>query len=160
MHLFISIIIVFSAYIHPYYVSIFEVSHNRDTKTIQVAIKVFTTDLEQAIQAKSQKEYFLGKPNEHSEADSLITEYINYNFNLKTDGKSLTLNFVGKETELEAIWCYFESQTIEAPHKLEVTSTVFLELFDLQNNIIHTQVGGKKLSAILNKEHTQKTLYF
>ncbi len=160
MHFYISIIIAFAAYLHPYYVSIFEVTHNTDTKTIQVAVKVFTTDIEQALQARTQKDYYLGKSNELLETDSLITEYFKDHFNIRTDGNPLSLNFIGKETELEAIWCYFESQPIEKPHKLKISSTVFLELFELQNNIVHIQVVGKKLSAILKQGNTEKTFTF
>ncbi len=160
MHILVSIFIASTLFLHPYYVSIFEVLHNADTRTVQIAIKVFATDIELALQAESQQDFFIGKPNELPKVDSLITEYFQKHFSLISDGEPLELNYIGKETELEAIWCYFESQPVEIPHKLNVSSTVFLELFDLQNNIVHTQVANKKLSAILKKGNTSKTLTF
>ena len=145
---------------HPYYVSIFEVQHNTETHTLQVAAKIFISDLEEALANDGHKNLYIGTEKETTDVDIWITEYLTEHFKLTTDGSLAELNFLGKETENDAIWCYLESKPIEQIDKLNVEATLLIEEFPTQTNLVHFTIWGTKTSAILRKGRTEKEILY
>ena len=136
---------------HPYYVSIFEVNHNPDTKTVQVAARIFIDDLENVLMDEGREKPYIGTERELSEADELIADYLNRHFMLTADGERIELDFIGKESETDVIWCYLESNPIDRIDTLHVKADLLIDMFPLQNNLVHTEERGIKKSVILKK---------
>ena len=69
---------------------------------------------------------------------------------MKSDNKFLKINYVGFEEDSEAVNIYLESESVNAPKKVEVAVSFLYNLFDDQMNIVHLIVDGKRQSDRLN----------
>lgn len=148
------------SWVHPYYVSVFEVHHNPDTKTLQVAVRVFADDLEEALMQNGYEKLFIGTELEKEAADSAVAGYLMKHIRFEHQDGQVNLTYIGKESELDAIWCYLESPVINRIDSLYIFSDLLIEPFPAQNNIIHTQVNGMKRSIILKKGKTEASISY
>ena len=96
---------------HPMYVSVSQVDHNADDKTLEITIKVFTDDLEEALLSHSGKNLGLGYENESTEADETISAYLQEKITLQVNGKAIPFNLLGKEVEMQVTWLYVRQKT-------------------------------------------------
>ena len=146
--------------LHPYYVSVFEVEHNSDTKTFQVAARIFIEDLEKVLIDEGFEDPKIGTAKEHPDANSMVATYLNRHFSLTANGEPLALNLIGKETDNDVVWCYLESPEIEHIDTLNVHADLLINLFPTQTNIVHFKIWGTKTSTILRKGRTDKQLLY
>lgn len=133
---------------HDFHASITQIEHSSKSGRLEMAVKVFTDDLEAAIQPVGLPTLHLATAQERAESAALIEKYLVEHVAVRADGKAVQMNYLGKETESDATWCYFESRPIDAPHRVEVTNSLLLSLFEDQVNIIHLKKGGKTSAKI------------
>lgn len=143
---------------HDFHVSIAQVDYM--DQELQCALRLFTEDLENRIESDYGLKLKLGSENEHPQADSLIAEFIEAEFQLKLEGQNLKQHFLGKEVDFELIYLYFFYPCPEVPRELSVSNRVFFDSFDDQSNIVNVKIGGELRSAFLNSSETEQTLTF
>ena len=90
--------------------------------------------------------------------DSLIQVYLFENLNITFDGKEKKRTYIGNEVEEDAMWCYIEYSGVKKINSVEVRSTVLLETFDDQGNIIHFKHEEFEKSIKLDKTKTRSTI--
>jgi hypothetical protein len=149
------LIIIFtglSSWAHPYYVSIFQLNHNAENQTLQVTCKIFTDDLETAIESQGTDQLELGSDRELNKSDEYIAQYIRNHFKIAINGKPREMRYLGKEVDLDVTWAYLEISNIPTINSMNVENNILFEHFSTQTNIIHTEVGTQKKSVILKKE--------
>ncbi|WP_129715328.1 DUF6702 family protein [Pedobacter sp. SYP-B3415] len=134
---------------HPLHVSTTEVSLNSREKSLEILVRVFTDDFENILARKYSRKTDLSSAAMHRQMDELIKRYVDENLRLSADGKPLRLNYIGFETDHEAVIAYFEVPGITALKKLETRNSILYDLFDDQLNIIHVLAGGTRKSAKL-----------
>lgn len=137
--------------LHDFHVSITTIDHNPRTQALEITVKIFTDDLERSIQALGGGNLYLGGPNEAADADSLVHAYLRNRLSLALDGRPATYAWVGKEVELDAVWCYVEVTQVGKFSSLEITNRILTELFDDQANVVHCKVRGASKSLFLSK---------
>ncbi|MEJ2902101.1 DUF6702 family protein [Pedobacter panaciterrae] len=143
---------------HPFYVSVTEIDHNQKTKTVQVSVRVFFDDFENALDKRYKTSINILKPKDRKQVDGLISDYIKSHLQIKANNKSLTLKYLGYQIEEDAAWCYFESEKIESIEKLEIQNDILFEQHDSQINMIHATVNGKRKSTKL--DNPEKSVAF
>jgi len=146
--------------LHPYYVSIFQLTHNPEEKSLQITCKIFTDNLEEAIQEQGTEPLRLGSKRESAKADRYIARYIQQHFDIFINGEKRSMNYLGKEVELEVTWCYLEITGVPSIDSLRVKNDVLFEEYRSQSNIVHTKVGSQKKSAILRREKPRHTFIY
>ncbi len=145
---------------HAYYISICEVAHNAQAKTLEITFKIFTDDLEDAIVAQGGDTLRLGTPQEAQSAGRYIFSYLKNNVAFIVAGDTIAFHYVGKEVEMDVAWCYVEAKGVAAIKKIEVMSRLLIELHDEQTNIVHVKTGGARKSLLLHKSKTNGVLEF
>lgn len=145
---------------HPFYVSICEIDHNSEAGTLEITLRVFTDDLETALEENSTERFRLGSEKEFAGADDSIAAYLEQNLGVKVDGVMVNFSYLGKEVELETTWCYLEINGITAVGEIYVKNAVFLAQFEGQTNLIHINIDGQKKSMLLQKGNSDGTLHF
>jgi len=143
---------------HPFYVSVTQIDFKENT--LQITLKIFSDDLEDALSKKGTAKLFIGEKNEHPETEKLIKNYLKEQFKLQINNKDAEWQWIGKETEEDATWCYLEVRNIKKIKTLEVTNTILFELFDSQTNLINTSINNKKKSVILSKRTPTEIIEF
>lgn len=149
----------FSAQAHDYHASITDVRYNPKTQSLEVAVKVFTDDLENALSRRSNSKIRYNKSNKHQQ---LLQEYVqtSLSFGLEKN-KPLKYRFLGSEEETDAIWIYVEVPVnASGLQQLYVKNTILTELFSDQMNVVNITYKGKVNSVLLQKNDIEKKLMF
>lgn len=144
------------------YISLGLIDFNPKTQSLDITFKVFTDDLQDAIQkASSRNDLFVGYEDEIPAVDSLINVYFNDQISFSVpDVPAKNMAYLGKEIELDVTWCYFQIQGISDLTKLEASCKLFTEMFASQTTIMHVKKNGKEKSMLFNKSRTEQTLSF
>lgn len=154
----LSLLLLMVMPMHDFYVSLADIEYNEQSAALEMSLKVFTDDLEDAIQLANNVELHLDTQKEHVDADSLIDLYLAKQVQFELDDQPLEIEFLGKEYEADATWLYIEVPCQKPNTSLSVRNYVFMELFDDQRNIVHLKMLGQKESFILHKGNKSQTI--
>ena len=143
---------------HPFHVSVCDVEYDEEAKSIQLSQRVFLDDFEQALNKKYNTNLIIDDESTKVFRDSLIQIYLFESIHLRIDGKEKKRVFIGNEIEDDAMWCYIEYKGIKKFKSLEIKSTVLIETFNDQANIIHFSYGEYDKSIKLDKLKSTGTI--
>jgi hypothetical protein len=148
----------FSVQAHEYHASITDVKYNPKTQNLEVALRVFTDDLENALSVRNKSKVVYD--NQSNKVKQYLIEYLNTTVSFELEkGKPLEQSFVGSEEETDVVWLYFEVPVKRASlSQLYVKNAVFTELFNDQMNVVNINYKGKTNSVLLQKHDTQKKI--
>lgn len=142
---------------HTYHASIMEVRYNPGKQQLEVALKVFTDDLEKALSEGQPAPVSLEqtpKPLATQLATALLRKSLQFS---ARPNETLPLQLLGLQQERDAHWLYF---TLKAPRPLTgfgLRHTLLLNQFPDQMNIVNLEAGGKKQSQLFRTgEETQQ----
>jgi hypothetical protein len=138
------------ALLHPFFVSVTEISHNARDKMLEISCKTFTDDLEKAIEKTANVKLDLFNVKDKAVAEKAIAEYIKKHLVIKVDGKTVQLEFVGFEREGEATWSYFQVSNLPSVKKIDVTDNILFETSASQVNLLHVTANGNRKSTKLD----------
>lgn len=134
---------------HKFYTSLARVEYNAETKTVEVALRVFADDLELALTRRSGRRVYL---DQTKDAPDLVIAYLRETFELRgRDGRKAELRWVGMETEADVAWLYFESPLPDGPAGATLRDRVLLELFRAQVNLVNLKYGGRQLDLVFRR---------
>ena len=143
---------------HKFYVSTTIIEQNTITNSLEITIKLFTDDLEQALEKSSESPMCLGDEREYKEADRLIEEYLREKLELSFNDRPVYPNFIGKEVEYDLTFVYFELLSIPEFDVLTLRDEIFFELFEEQVNIIHLKLDGWEQTLMLDKREPMRVI--
>lgn len=138
---------------HPFYVSICEINYNTTSKSLEISLRIFTDDLENALQDWGAGKLYLGEVNEIEKADSVLEDYIFKVLSIELDQKKTNLEFLGKEVEQELTWIYLEAKNISDFEKISITNRLLFQSFPGQTNLIHVNKHQEIKSLLLTKNN-------
>lgn len=119
----------------------------------QVLIKVYTNDLEEAIDKTYTQKLYLNSPHEKKNiSDSLLRIYALKEVSLLVKEKPTELIWVGYEFEEDVTWLYLESKKEIKADFVEFKTSFLTAIFAEQKNMIHVQWNQKKESYLLDKQ--------
>ena len=151
------IISLFSYLIHPFHVSVCDVDFNEEAKSIQLSQRIFLDDLEQTLNEKYRVNLVIDDELSKVYRDSLIKVYLFESLQVSVDGKEKKGIYIGNEIEDDAMWCYIEFKGVKKFKSLKIKSSVLIETFEDQANIIHFTYGEYEKSIKLDKIKTTGT---
>lgn len=151
---------ILSFKMHKFYVSVTQINFAEDKKTIQITTRIFIDDLNNALEQKHKKIFYLGSSKENPEQITQLKQYLLENLLLKVNGKSKEIVFLEKEIEDDVIICYLVVRNIPKITSLEIKNTTLFNFLPEQQHIIHTQINGKKLSALLTFDNQEELLKY
>ncbi len=143
--------------LHPYYMSVTEIEYKPAEKELQIACKIFTDDLEDALKKEFAKKVDIVNPAQKKENEQLLQRYLQKHLKLQLDNKAVALEFFGFEEEGEAIWIYMLAKNTAAFKSAVVFNDVLYSYRNEQINIIHFKNKGERKSYRLNYPDNQVT---
>jgi hypothetical protein len=69
---------------------------------------------------------------------------------IKVDGRTVRLQFVGSEKEEDGTWSYFQVSNIPSVKKIDVSNSLLYDNFNQEINIMHVSVNSVKKSTRLD----------
>lgn len=146
--------------LHPFYVSVTEINHNAEAQSLEISIKMFSDDLEEALNQRFGETMNLGLDDEHPDADVYLALYLQDELKLSADGTPLTFTYVGKDAGIEATWAFVEATDVAALQVLSVRNALLTEQFDTQKNMVHVHYQGQTQSLLLQRRNLSGEVKF
>jgi hypothetical protein len=137
---------------HKFYLSNTSIEFNAQTRAIEITSKIFTDDLEQAIEAQCYKYHSLYPQT--PEVYELVKKYIGEKLNLQVGGRNVVLNFLGYSVENDMTTLFLEGNYFE-PNLVIVNNTILLDLYTDQQNIVEVRWNGQSKREYFTKDKTQ-----
>ena len=157
----LTLIIIFWFHLfHPFFVSLTEVQHNEQAKRLEVSCKVFSNDLEAALEKNYRTQIDILKPGDRARIEALIRDYLQKHFQVLVDGKPVSFHFLGYEIEEDAAWCYLEAGKINQVTRIEVKNDVLFAEHPTQTNLLHVTVKGRRQSIKLDNPESKASFSF
>lgn len=138
--------------LHVFYVSLTEIRYNPITERMEVSMRIFADDLDRALQQKTGIQAQLGTELEAPSADSLLGAYLLECFSLHVNGEKVEFQYLGKEPEAGAIWCYLESNPVSRPQTVTIFQELLTEIFPEQVNIVQVYQEKWNKGLLLNRQ--------
>jgi hypothetical protein len=139
-------------------VAIYQINYVPQKKMIQITTRIFSDDLNDALEYKYEKKTYIGTKKESPEDVELLKKYLAEKFTLKVDGQLKTMNFLSKEIENNVLICYLNIKDISKVKNIEVQNSIITEIYPEQQNIIQSKLNGEKDSLLLTSEKTNGML--
>ncbi len=136
---------VLLAFNHPFFVSVTEVEYSSKTKELGIACKIFPDDMEDALRLISGKQSDLYKGDKALNSATL-NSYFQQHLQIRINGKTKAINFLGYEIDKEVAWIYFNIPKLTGVKSVEVVSDLLYASKPEQSNIIHINIDGKRES--------------
>jgi hypothetical protein len=145
---------------HKFYVSATDIEYNEKARSLQIISHVFTDDLEDLLKARYNKDLFLLKEGEHSEADRFVKKYFQDKLKISVNGREQQLNYIGKEYDKDQLLVYLEVENVEPPSHISVENAVLTDLFPEQKNVIKVEHNDEVKSLLLTRNEVRGSLNF
>ena len=145
---------------HKFYVSITKIEYVKEKKSLQIITKIFTDDIEDALQHRYDPSISLDTKKETETSDEYVQKYIIQKLNIKVNGKPVQLNYIGKEYDVDMLVAYIEVTNVPNLKSIEIENKVLMEMFPEQQNIIHLKTTNSRKSLMLDKDESSGKLKF
>lgn len=152
-------VLLMSFSLHKFYVSKTTIEFNARSGVYEVTCKLFTDDLERAIGGSDSHPVRLGSEREMPDADQRIERYLQEHLKLFFDQQATPIRYVGKESENDLTYCYFEFYRQHEFSTLRVVNTIFIELFPEQQNLLDFSANGKTQTAVMVSNSTEHVFF-
>ncbi len=123
---------------HDFHVSRLTMDYQPEEHHFEVALHVFTDDLELALQERGAPKPRLNTKSEWKDADDFIISYLNDVLRFKAhSGDYIKLEYLGKEPsdDYMATWIYFYWKLPEEKDEYYLKHRLFHEIYEDQQNI-------------------------
>ncbi|MCM4160035.1 hypothetical protein DHB64_09050 [Antarcticibacterium sp. W02-3] len=145
---------------HKFYVSVTEIEHNQKNESLQIISRVFIDDFENVLNLRYSQGLTLDPRDESPGAEDYIRKYLNQKLQLTVNGKTVDIEYLGKEYENDMLVFYIEAPGIKDVKNVLVRNTVLMDMFEEQKNLVHVKVKGKTKSMVLVTGREENTLNF
>ena len=135
---------------HPIHLCKALVEYNEKEQAWQISMHIFLDDLEDALRRQGADKLYLCSTKEVPEAEKALSRYLNQHLHLEIDGKPVNCELLGKELSEDslAVWCYLEVPNVKSTKTLRISSSLLMEVYDDQKNLIHVSGPGGKQGAL------------
>lgn len=137
---------------HKFYLSNTSIEFNAETRAIEITSKIFTDDLEHAIEARCYRYNSLFPQT--PEVFDLVKKYIGDKLSLQAGGRNVILNFLGYSVENDMTTLFLEGNYFD-PNLVIVNNTILLDIYTDQQNIVEVRWNGQSKREYLTKDKTQ-----
>ncbi len=142
--------------LHPFHISVTDIEFDQDTKSIEIAQKIFIDDFEEVLRGLGHQNVDLVAKSRKVVNDQLVKDYLLKNFEVIANGKSTGYTFLGSQIEEDAIWCYMEIPKTKKLKSISIRNTILTDRFEDQMNLVHVKREGKIKSMRLTRNNPQE----
>ncbi len=143
---------------HKFHVSVSQVEYNASSQTIEVVMRIYSDDLENALSRHAKRPVKLD-PAREKEAGDVVMSYLRGQFELKTKaGRPVKFAWVGLEAQVDMFWLYFQGRAPGGFAGAQLKNRVLCELFDDQVNIVNVKYQGKQAGTMFEPKDEFKPI--
>ncbi|MBL0912762.1 MAG: hypothetical protein IBJ09_10360 [Bacteroidia bacterium] len=135
---------------HPFYVSITEIHIQPQQQLIQLSCRMFADDLEDALRRLNGVAADLLVPKDEATVNALLNAYVQARVQIQVNGVPQQLEYIGYESDEEAVWVHFEGKLTETPGRVDVNNSLLFDFLPGQTNMLHCYLDEKRQSTKLD----------
>lgn len=136
---------------HKFYVSIGELRHKPEKNRLEIALKVFTDDLEKAIQ-KNHTDFKIGTQTDLDKNAQQLNTYFLKHFT--TSANTGPWEIIGYELNYDVVWIYMESTFLSKDStEFTLTNTILMDVYPEQVNIINFTNSEGNINSYLFQQN-------
>jgi len=146
---------------HKIHVSVTNLEFNQARQTVEIVIRVFTDDLENALgqRAKGAVKIDLATAGKDSQGIEMIMAYLRSSLELKNKaGRPVALSWNGIEGQPDMFWIFVKGRMPGGLEGAQLRNKIFCELFDDQVNIVNAKHQGKQIGLMFESKDDFKIL--
>ena len=127
--------IVFS---HQFFLTTTEVRLSDNQENLEITIQTFSHDVEALLKAANFNLANLGSDIEDNSIDDFLIDYLSDNFIIQDH----FWKYIGKKVDGDFTLFFLEIETFKSPANVSIFNTVFMDMYEKQQNIMNFY--GKK----------------
>ena len=154
------IIPLLSFTLHKYYLSLTKIDYIKESKSIQITMRIFIDDLESTLNKINNKSFELDTKAELEDANIYIEKYLLKQFEVNINGSLKNYKYLGKKYENDVVFLFAEIENISVIKSIEIKNRILMDAFPEQQNIIKLNINNKKKSFILTARNDNDLLKF
>lgn len=139
---------------------IYQINYDSSKKMLQISTRIFTDDINKALEKKYKQKSFIGGDKESQESVELLKKYLAEKLILKVNGQARTLTFLSKETDADVLVCYLRIKEVPKLESLHIYNALLIDCFAEQQNLLHITVNGSKKSVLFTENSLEEMLKF
>jgi len=136
---------------HKFYVTIADVKHNSQNNHLELSIKVFTDDLEKALQL-SDSTIRIDDQTSVDKYKEVVANYLVQHISVESD---VTLNYLGAELEFDVTYLYLESDAIKDQDVL-MQNSLFTDVYPEQVNVVNITCKEEVTSYLFHADKQEQ----
>ena len=154
------IIPLLSFTLHKYYLSLTKIDYVKESKSIQITMRIFIDDLESTLNKINNKSFELDTKTELEDANIYIEKYLLKQFEVNINGSLKNYKYLGKKYENDVVFLFAEIENISVIKSIEIKNRILIDDFPEQQNIIKLNINNNKKSFILTSKDDKDLLKF
>ena len=143
-----------------FYVSVTRVKWNVEEARLDVSVRIFTDDLEEAVMAEGGPRLRLWTAQAREDRDRHVSAYLLSRLAFRVNGQERELTWAGMEDALDATSCLVQITNVDRVASIEVENRILIDMFDTQANVMRFEVGGERKFVNLSKGTVKGTVRF
>jgi hypothetical protein len=154
------IIPLLSFTVHKYYLSLTKIDYIKESKSLQITMRIFIDDLEITLNKINNKSFQLDTKTELEDVNIYIEKYLLKQFEVHVNGSSKNYKYLGKKYENDVVYLFAEINNIAVINSIEIKNRILMDVFPEQQNIIKLNINSRKKSFILTSKDDKDLLKF
>jgi len=146
---------------HKVHVSVTNLEFNQPKQTVEIVIRVFTDDLENALSRRANRAVKIDPATvgRDRKVVELVMAYLRSSFELKNKaGRTVALSWNGIEEQPDMFWIFVKGRTPGGLEGAQMRNKLFCDLFDDQVNIVNAKHQGKQVGLMFESKDDFKPL--
>jgi hypothetical protein len=141
---------------HEYYLSIANLTFDKEDKALEMSVWYFNDDLLYALRQEVNQE--IEWDDDMNKLEVVLSTYLNKHIYIKgLDSKKMQFQWVGMKFKGELVYVYLKCPMDEIAD-LELYNSVLLDYFEGQKNIVHFKSENLKQSFYFDKKKSKVNL--
>lgn len=153
--IFVFLLVSGAAPYHGIYLSITDISPSVTPDKWDVELKIFTDDLEDALDHFCGDRMALHNPNSSEMADSILPVYLSKHLKFTMNHQSVNLKYEKFTLLQDATMIQCELTFTGALNHISVENTILVDLFSNQKNVVRISNQGKQRILPFDKRNTK-----
>lgn len=146
--------------LHKYYISLTKIDYVKESKSVQITMRIFIDDLESTLNKINNKTINLDTKSELEDTNIFIEKYLLKQFEVNINGTIRNYKYLGKKYENDVVFLFAEIENITVINSIEIRNRVLMDVFSEQQNIIKLNINNNKKSFILTSNDDKDLLKF
>ena len=148
--------------LHKIHVSVTHLEFNQPKQTVEIVVRVFTDDLENALSQRAKRTVKIdpATADKDRRVGDLAMAYLRSNFELKNKaGRPVILSWNGIEGQVDMFWLYVKGRMPGGLEGAQIRNKIFCELFEDQVNIVNAKHQGKQIGLMFESKDDFKAIH-